>query len=247
MEGRASPGPRHAGVDWSWEHHAVCVVGGDGAVLDRFVVKHQVAGLKELCWRLKALEVARVAIERPDGPAVQALLEAGFEVVVIASRQVKALRLRYGSSGNKDDRFDAYVLADVLRTDGHSLRALRPDSGATRALRALVCRPEGSHQAPAGPRQPAPGEPPAGLPRRDRAVRGPRQPDLPWPSSGGSPPGNGRPGSPSAACRPGFAPWATRDASLPRSFSPTCRRPRMDSPGRPAKAMAWSPSSSSTY
>lgn len=138
MEGRASRGPRHAGVDWSWDHHAVCVVGDDGAILDRFVVKHEAAGLEELGRRLKVLEVFRVAIERPDGPAVQALLDGGFEVVVIASRQVKALRLRYGSSGNKDDRFDAYVLADVLRTDGTRLRALRPDSGETRALRALV-------------------------------------------------------------------------------------------------------------
>jgi transposase len=125
-------------VDWSWEHHAVCVLDDAGAVLDRFVVKHEAAGLQELCRRLGAVGAHRVAIERPDGPAVQALLEDGFKVVVIASRQVKALRLRYGSAGNKDDQFDAYVLADVLRTDGHRLRALRPDSDATRALRALV-------------------------------------------------------------------------------------------------------------
>jgi hypothetical protein len=61
-----------------------------------------------------------------------------FGVVVIASRGVKALRTRYGSAGNKDDRADAYVLADVLRTDGHRLHPLRPDTPATVALRALV-------------------------------------------------------------------------------------------------------------
>jgi len=49
------------------------------------------------------------------------------------------LRGRYGSAGNKDDRFDAYVLADTLRTDGHRWRALREDHDDTRALRAL-CR-----------------------------------------------------------------------------------------------------------
>ena len=53
---------------------------------------------------------------------------AGLEVVVIASRQVKALRERYGSAGNKDDALDAYVLADCLRSDGHRLVALRPNS-----------------------------------------------------------------------------------------------------------------------
>jgi transposase len=41
--------------------------------------------------------------------------------------------------GNKDDRLDAYVLADTLRTDGHRWRALREDSDDTRAMLAL-CR-----------------------------------------------------------------------------------------------------------
>ena len=58
---------------------------------------------------------------------------------VVPSRQIKGLRTRYGSAGNKDDRFDAYVLADTLRTDGHRWKPLRRDTEATRALRAL-CR-----------------------------------------------------------------------------------------------------------
>ncbi len=58
---------------------------------------------------------------------VDALLEAGFTVVVISPRQIKSLRSRYGSAGNKDDRFDAYVLADTLRTDRPRLRPLTPD------------------------------------------------------------------------------------------------------------------------
>src|SRR6185437_16119138 len=63
---------------------------------------------------------------------------AGLTVVVIGSRQVKNLRSRYGSSGAKDDRFDAFVLADTLRTDRARLRPLVPDSPATLALRAAV-------------------------------------------------------------------------------------------------------------
>ena len=39
-------------------------------------------------------------------------------VFVVPSRQVKGLRSVTGQPGNKDDRFDAYVLADTLRTDG---------------------------------------------------------------------------------------------------------------------------------
>ena len=80
-----------------------------------------------------------VAIERPDGPVVDALLGAGITVVVISPNQVKNLRGRYGSAGNKDDRFDAFVLADTLRTDRARLRPLIPDSPATVTLR-RACR-----------------------------------------------------------------------------------------------------------
>jgi transposase len=79
-----------------------------------------------------------VAIERPDGLVIDALLGADLRVVVIASRHVKALRTRHGLAGNKDDRMDAFVLADALRTDGHRLRSLRPDAPETVALRATV-------------------------------------------------------------------------------------------------------------
>ena len=67
------------------------------------------------------------------------LLEAEITVVVISPNQVKNLRGRYGSAGNKDDRFDAFVLADTLRTDRARLVPLTRDSDATIALR-RTCR-----------------------------------------------------------------------------------------------------------
>jgi transposase len=129
---------RFGGVDWSWERHAVCVVDAAGVVIERFEAEHQAAGLQAMVRRLRRAGVLRVAIERGDGPVVEAMLADGLQVVVISSRQVKALRLRYGTAGNKDDRFDAFVLADVLRSDGHRLAALTPDSSATIGLRSLV-------------------------------------------------------------------------------------------------------------
>jgi len=57
---------------------------------------------------------------------------------VVAPRQVKALRSRYRASGAKSDPADAYLLADVLRTDGHRLTPLTPDSDPTKILRALT-------------------------------------------------------------------------------------------------------------
>ena len=128
----------YAGIDWATRSHAVCVIDERGTVLERHDVEHTGAGLAVLVRRLTASHVSAVAIERPDGPVVDALLGAGLSVVVIASRHIKALRSRYGSAGNKDDRTDAYILADVLRTDGHRLRPLVPDGPATSALRASV-------------------------------------------------------------------------------------------------------------
>jgi transposase len=138
MNGTDQQRPRHAGVDWSWDTHAVCVVDQDGQVVARFSVAHSAPGLAQLVGRLRGLQVGGVAIERGDGPVVDALLAADLPVFVITSRQVKALRLRYGTAGNKDDRFDAYVLADVLRTDHRRLVALVPDGSATVGLRMLV-------------------------------------------------------------------------------------------------------------
>ena len=132
------PDDRVAGIDWAKDDHAVAVVDAAGRTVERFTVAHTRAGLRELLRRLGRLQVGEVAIERPDGQVVEALLEAGTTVVVISPNQLKNLRSRYGQAGNKDDRFDAFVLADTLRTDRARLRSLTPDSPATLTLRATV-------------------------------------------------------------------------------------------------------------
>jgi transposase len=125
-------------VDWATETHAACVVDARGQVVDEFTVAHTAAGLGALCRRFARAGVRRVAIERPDGPVVEALLAAELAVVVVSSRAVKALRTRYGLAGNKADRSDAFVLADCLRTDGHRWPVPEPDSPQTQALRVAV-------------------------------------------------------------------------------------------------------------
>jgi transposase len=127
------------GIDWARDDHAVSVVDGRGREVARAMVEHTAAGLRDLVAFLERHGAGEVAIERPDGPVVDALLDAGLAVVVISPNQVKNLRGRYGSAGNKDDRFDAYVLADTLRTDRARLRPLVPDTDATVALR-RTCR-----------------------------------------------------------------------------------------------------------
>ena len=68
-----------------------------------------------------------MAIEVPHGPVVDALLDRGFAVYAINPKQLDRLRDRISVAGAKDDRRDAWVLADSLRTDRYAFRRLSND------------------------------------------------------------------------------------------------------------------------
>jgi transposase len=127
-----------AGLDWASRSHAVCVIDERGSVCKQADVSHDAEGLRKLLHGLRALHVQRIAIERPSGLLVDVLVEAGFEVVPIHPNAVKASRPRYRSHGGKSDASDAYLLADLLRTDGHRFKPLAAQSDEIRALRSLV-------------------------------------------------------------------------------------------------------------
>jgi transposase len=129
------------GLDWGGSSHAVCIVDPAGKVLDRFAVTHDRDGLAVLVARLGrhgSPGATPIAIERPSGLLVDTLVEAGFIVTPIHPNVVKACRPRYRAVAAKSDPGDAYILADILRTDGHRLAPLTPQSDAIKALKALV-------------------------------------------------------------------------------------------------------------
>jgi transposase len=72
-------------------------------------------------------DVIVVAIEMTQGPVVEALLERGFCVYGINPKQLDRFRDRFTVAGAKDDRRDAQVLANSLRTDRHAFRRLSND------------------------------------------------------------------------------------------------------------------------
>ncbi len=127
-----------AGLDWATQTHAICVIDAEGRVHERAEVAHTADGLGELVRLLRRYPDAAVAIERPSGLVVDTLVEAGVNVVPIHPNVVKATRPRYRSHGAKSDASDAYLLADLLRTDGHRFAPLAPQSEDIRCLRALV-------------------------------------------------------------------------------------------------------------
>lgn len=128
---------RTAGLDLASEEHRLVIV-VDGHPLDERRITHSEDGLAALIRNLRKLQVTRVAIEQPNGLVVDRLLDAGIPVVAVHPNQLAAARDRYRTGGGKSDGFDAFVLAELARTDMHRMRLLKPDSDETKALRALT-------------------------------------------------------------------------------------------------------------
>jgi transposase len=120
-----------AGIDWATQKHDVCLVDAEGKVVGEQQFANTRAGLDRLCsWLLadgrEATQV-HVAIETPRGLIIDALLDRGFTVFAINPKQLDRFRDRFSPSGAKDDRLDARVLADSLRTDQRAFRQLETE------------------------------------------------------------------------------------------------------------------------
>jgi hypothetical protein len=112
-----------AGVDWAKDFHEVLIADADGERLWAATVTHDEAGLTKLCSALRSFKVQRVAVERPDGLLVDRLLDAGMIVLAIHPNKVQAARDPFRPAGGKSDRFDAFVLCELARTDSHRFAA----------------------------------------------------------------------------------------------------------------------------
>lgn len=118
------------GIDWGSETHQVCVLDPTRRCIGEREVKHDGVSLAQFATWLSDLsdgETSRVAvaIEMPRGAIVEILVERGFQVFAINPKQLARFRERHTVAGAKDDRRDARVLADSLRTDLPSFRPVR--------------------------------------------------------------------------------------------------------------------------
>ena len=138
------------GDDWAEDHHDVELQDATGRRLTRARLPEGLAGIARL-HELVAAAVDEVDDGRPDGPMevsvaietdrgpwVQALIAAGYRVFPINPRQVARYRERHGNAGAKSDRGDAHALADMLRTDGHQLRAVAGDSALATGVKVMA-------------------------------------------------------------------------------------------------------------
>jgi hypothetical protein len=133
------------GDDWAEDHHDVEVMDEAGKVLAKRRLPEGVAGmtrLHELVGRLVPDEVddaaVVVGIETDRGPWVAALVAAGYRVFPVNPLQASRYRERHGVSGAKSDGGDAHMLADMVRTDSHQLRAAAGDSPDAEGIKVLA-------------------------------------------------------------------------------------------------------------
>jgi len=120
------------GIDWGSQQHQVCVLDGERRRVGERAIDHDGASLARLAdwlWTVSAGQPQRVvvAIEVPRGAIVEGRLERGFHVFAIHPKQLDRFRDRHSVAGAKDDRRDAFVLADSVRTDRPSFRRLQLD------------------------------------------------------------------------------------------------------------------------
>jgi transposase len=130
------------GDDWSEDHHDVELMDAAGRVLAKARLPEGVAGMARL-HALTGLQLGEdaedaevvIGIETDRGPWAAALVAAGYVVFAVNPLQASRYRERHGVSGAKSDAGDAHMLADMVRTDSHQLRAVAGDSADAGAVK----------------------------------------------------------------------------------------------------------------
>jgi hypothetical protein len=133
------------GDDWAEDHHDVEVMDAAGRVLAKARLPEGVAGMarlhvlagQQLGEDGQDAEVV-IGIETDRGPWVAALVAAGYTVCAVNPLQASRYRERHGVSGAKSDGADAHMLADMVRTDSHQLRAVAGDSAGAEGIKVLA-------------------------------------------------------------------------------------------------------------
>ena len=131
----------YMGVDWADEFHQVWVSNPKGKKVAEMKVEQNAKGISELGRWLHERQAEGIelwaAIEKPHGRIVDFLLDHGVVVYPINPKALDRARDRFRMSQSKSDSFDAYVLAEFVRTDHAHLRALEPSSEQAQELKLL--------------------------------------------------------------------------------------------------------------
>jgi hypothetical protein len=135
----------YAGDDWAEDHHDVALVDEAGRRLARVRLSEGVAGIARfhelIAGHLPEADgpgQVVIGIETDRGPWVTALVACGYQVYAINPRSVSRYRERHSTSGAKSDAGDAWLLADLVRTDAARHRPVAGDSPGAEGIKVLA-------------------------------------------------------------------------------------------------------------
>lgn len=133
----------YIGIDWSEDKHDVSFMNLAGVEIASLTIPHSLDGFVQLDATRRKLELAPcdcvVGLETAHNLFIDYLWSQEYpQVYVLPPSVVKSNRGRYGQSGAKDDRSDARLIADILRTDCGRLQPWHPDQLLTRQMQAKL-------------------------------------------------------------------------------------------------------------
>ena len=130
------------GHDWAEAHHDLHIEDEHGTRLAKGRVAEGIDGVARFHELLAPFvddpgEVT-VATETDRGLFVAAMVASGYRVLAVNPMSTSRYRERHSTSGAKSDPGDAFVLAELARTDGHNHRPIAGDSDLGEAIKVLA-------------------------------------------------------------------------------------------------------------
>jgi hypothetical protein len=130
------------GHDWAETHHDVHVEDETGRRLAKARLPEGVEGVARFHELVAGLveepDEVTIATETDRGLFIGALIAAGYMVVAVNPMSTSRYRERHSTSGAKSDPGDAFVLAELARTDAHNHRPVAGDSDLGEAIKVLT-------------------------------------------------------------------------------------------------------------
>lgn len=133
----------YIGIDWSQKKHDLCFLNQAGTRLVERTIPHTQTGFSQIdVIREKlGLELTDciIGLETAHNILLDYLWDQGYpQVYVLPPNMVKSSRGRFRQSRARTDLSDAWLIADILRTDLARLQPWAPDSPLTQQIRSRV-------------------------------------------------------------------------------------------------------------
>lgn len=130
------------GHDWAETHHDLHIEDEQGTRLAKGRVTEGMDGVARFHELLAPFvddpADVTIATETDRGLFVAAMVASGYRVLAVNPMSTSRYRERHSTSGAKSDPGDAFVLAELARTDGHNHRPVAGDSDLGEAIKVLA-------------------------------------------------------------------------------------------------------------